>query len=186
MGQGKDWCTMLQEQDRQHCRHHCRFAGFKPDMLSSFESLTVSAIQTYVSEDRARKVYRLGEGELRCQCSNPAVPCGLWSARLARCRSYWQATSSMSHVGFHFITKPCNISHHPTAFTSVSSTNPSMHGVAGDDSWQSELTPHKLSHTSLWAYLTQGLTFLGNLCGLAAIIREVGAGLSQVSPTVNH
>ena len=56
--------------------------------------------------------------------------------------------------------------------------------AAGDDSWQAELTPHKLSHTSLWAYLTQGLSLLGNLCGLAAIIKEVAAALSQASQTV--
>lgn len=52
---------------------------------------------------------------------------------------------------------------------------------AGNDSWQSELTSHKLSHTSLWAYLTQGLSLLGNLCGLAAIIKEVESALSQDS-----
>ena len=54
----------------------------------------------------------------------------------------------------------------------------------GDDSWQAELTPHKLSHSSLWAYLTQGLTLLGNLCGLAAIIKEVAAVLSQARKSV--
>ena len=56
--------------------------------------------------------------------------------------------------------------------------------ATGDESWQAELTPHKLSHTSLWAYLTQGLTLLGNLCGLAAIIKEVAAALSQARKAV--
>ena len=48
------------------------------------------------------------------------------------------------------------------------------------DSWQDDLTPHKLSHANLWAYLTQGLTLLGNLCGLSAIIKDFAAALAQV------
>ena len=56
------------------------------------------------------------------------------------------------------------------------------HGCAsGEGSWQAELTPHKLSHTSIWGYLTQGLTLLGNLCGLSAVIKEVSAAINQVS-----
>ncbi len=50
----------------------------------------------------------------------------------------------------------------------------------GNGSWQSDLTPHQLSHTNFWAYLTQGLTLLGNLCGLSAIIKEVSAAVTQV------
>ena len=61
---------------------------------------------------------------------------------------------------------------------------------AGGDSWQSELTMHTLSHSNVWAYLTQGLNLLGNLCGLAAIIKEVAVALSQASqsslPLVSH
>lgn len=58
-----------------------------------------------------------------------------------------------------------------------------MHAT-GFDSWQAKLSPHKLSHTNFWAYLTQGLTLLGNLCGLAAIIKEVAAALSQARKTM--
>ncbi len=53
--------------------------------------------------------------------------------------------------------------------------------AAGEGSWQAELTPHKLSHTSIWGYLMQGLTLLGNLCGLSAVIKEVSAAINQVS-----
>ncbi len=53
--------------------------------------------------------------------------------------------------------------------------------ASGEGSWQAELTPHKLSHTSIWGYLTQGLTLLGNLCGLSAVIKEVSAAINQVS-----
>ncbi|KAL0052476.1 hypothetical protein WJX82_002806 [Trebouxia sp. C0006] len=52
---------------------------------------------------------------------------------------------------------------------------------AGQGSWQAELTPHKLSHSSIWGYLAQGLTLLGNLCGVSAVIKEVSVAINQDS-----
>ena len=52
--------------------------------------------------------------------------------------------------------------------------------TAGNDSWRADLTPHKLSHSSIWAYLAQGLTLLGNLCGLSALIKDISTALQQV------
>lgn len=50
-----------------------------------------------------------------------------------------------------------------------------------DGSWQEQVTPHKLSHPNLWAYLTQGFTLLGNLCGVSAIIKDIASAAAQDS-----
>ena len=42
------------------------------------------------------------------------------------------------------------------------------------------MTPHKLSHPNLSAYLTQGFTLLGNLCGVSAIIKDIASAVAQV------
>lgn len=67
------------------------------------------------------------------------------------------------------------------AFIRIKLLNKGHSGGPGEGSWQEQVTPHKLSHPNMWAYLTQGLTLLGNLCGLSAVIKEVAAAITQVS-----
>lgn len=52
---------------------------------------------------------------------------------------------------------------------------------AGATSWASELTQHKLTHTSIWDYTARGLTLLSNLCGLSALVKDVADALQQVA-----
>ena len=68
-----------------------------------------------------------------------------------------------------------------SCFKRINLLNKGYSGGPGEGSWQEQVTPHKLSHTNMWAYLTQGLTLLGNLCGLTAVMKEIAAATTQVS-----
>ena len=49
------------------------------------------------------------------------------------------------------------------------------------NSWARDLTQHQLSHKSIWDFMTRGLTLLGNLCDVSALLKEMPEALHQVS-----